>query len=170
MNLNTIPPWHMRRCWDYELLQQWWLTRWFDKEEGACSNIRIGDFFTLGRNNQVGVVYGKVIMCYPKDSPDIPGDGPHFQYDIGGDIGGHWYRPMHENMEKGPLGGGEQYFLFVPSATQLAEISTQLADVKLLDWAQELLVYYRDHPGEITHQGYLNIKARKERERARSTT
>lgn len=163
MNLTTIPLWHMERCWQVNekwsapLLQRWWLHRWL--EDGAHSNIRVGDFFTLGHSNQVGIISSKTIMCYQEENK--PSDAPcHFQYDISGDIGGHWRRPMHEDMEA--MHGGEQYFLFIPSATQLAEIATQLANDKLFDWAQELLVYYRDHPGESTHPGAIFGKWRRE--------
>jgi len=167
MNLNNIPLWHMERTWETPAIQEWWLKRWRDPEVGACSNIRIGDFFTLGKNNQVGIISEKVIMCYPENHEWKPdGSGPFFQYTISGDIGGHWHRPSHEEMEH--WNGGETYFLFIPSATQLAEIDRALGSSVYYRWARKLLDYYLNHPFAITHQGHLNIEARKKRDKEKA--
>jgi hypothetical protein len=145
MNLNTIPLWHMELCWNNAWIQEWWLKRWNDPVHGTMSNIRVGDFFTLGRCNQVGIVTRKTIICGPNP-------GPELQYDIGGDIGGHWYRPRHEEFENGPTGGGEQYFLFIPSATQLCELAGITGRATWFAWAERLLIYYKENPCRSTHR------------------
>lgn len=152
MNLHNVPVWHMERAWELgERLQEWWLRRWIDN--GVHSNIRIGDIFTLGRWNQFGLVSGRTVICGPNS-------GPELEYHITGDIGGHWRYPRHEWFET--VVGEEPYPHFIPSATQLAELSTELEDSWLEEWALELVEYYRNHPFENTHRGHLIRKAREE--------
>lgn len=152
MNQNNIPVWHMECVWKTDRFQEWWVKRWNDPEGPSMSNIRVGDFFTLGKYNQVGLIVGKTNILYTADNK--PNDAPcHFQYQISGDIGGHWYMPSHEDMEG--LHGGESYFRFIPSATQLAELSTVLEDYDLFQWAERLIVHYNDYPTENTHRAHL---------------
>lgn len=146
MNLNNIPLWHMEMVWRTDEFQDWWLKRWNDPVLGTMSNIRIGDFFTLGKFNQVCIITHKVIIAGPNP-------GPELQYDIAGDRGGHWYSPRHEWFEKKI--NDEHYCRFIPGPSCLAELGK-------FNWAFGLLEHFRDHPMDNTHRYW---KAAEERRR-----
>jgi hypothetical protein len=139
MNLNNIPLWHMEKVWKTDEFQEWWLKRWHDPKEGSMSNIRIGDMFTLGKDNQVGLITGKIIICSPRP-------GPEFQYHIAGDIGGHWFHPGHEWFET--QYEGTDYVRFIPGPSCLAEHGK-------MAWARELLEHFDANPMDNTSRGHL---------------
>lgn len=110
---------------DHDELQQYWssplycVKRQPDGYLEVCSNIHRGDFFGCGRTSQVGCVYNKIthIQCglkreHQKPSPARQG-GNYLTYYIGGDIGGHWYNPTHDDFV------ATGYFLWLPTIERL---------------------------------------------------
>ena len=86
----------------------------------VVSNIHLGDFFGCGKTSQVGLIYSKIlhIQCSmppekQKPSPDGQG-GNYISYSISGDIGGHWYSPLHDDFIK------TGHFLWLPTPERLA--------------------------------------------------
>lgn len=105
--------------------QEYWSAPMFlrmrpsDGYNEVCSNIHAGDFFGLGKPSQVGIVYNKITNIqgeldkkYQKNSP--AGDGGNYlSYEIGGNIGGHWHSPTHEEFTK------DKYFMWLPTPSRL---------------------------------------------------
>ena len=123
MNPDTIPKWHLEDVWERKIFQEWWKMSW-DNEDGHRhhSNVNLGDCFSLGKCAQVGIVCGKVLHVGP-------GIEPEYHYQIAGNIGGHYRHPVHSKMFEGG------YFLFIPSAEQLAATGH-------MEWAQRLIESY----------------------------
>ena len=109
----------------HDELQQYWrsplycIERKPDKYKEVCSNIHRGDFFGCGKTSQVGHIYNKitVIQCglkpeHQKPSPAGQG-GNYLAYYIGGDIGGHWYNPTHDDFT------ATKHFLWLPTPERL---------------------------------------------------
>jgi hypothetical protein len=110
---------------EHDELQQYWrspmycINRQPDGYKEVCSNIHRGDFFGCGRTSQVGHIYQKVthIQCglkrwHQKPSPAGQG-GCYLTYLIGGDIGGHWYNPTHDDFT------ATEHFLWLPTTERL---------------------------------------------------
>lgn len=105
-------------------LQKYWHSPMYCKRQPGgymevCSNIHRGDFFGCGNTSQVGHVYNKITTIqrgldreHQKPSPAGQG-GNYLSYYIGGDIGGHWHNPTHDDF----ISGG--YFLWLPTIERL---------------------------------------------------
>lgn len=110
---------------DHDELQTYWrspmycIDRQPDGYKEVCSNVHRGDLFGCGRTSQVGHVYHKItnIQCsvsreHQKPSPAGEG-GNYITYYIGGDIGGHWYHPTHDDFT------ATRHFLWMPTIERL---------------------------------------------------
>jgi hypothetical protein len=110
---------------EHKELQEYWrspmycIKRQPDGYKQVCSNIHRGDFFGCGKTSQVGHVYNKIthIQCglkkeYQKPSPAGQG-GNYITYNLGGDIGGHWYNPTHDDFT------ATGHFLWLPTIERL---------------------------------------------------
>ena len=62
-----------------------------------------------------------------------------FLYELSDDRGYRYLDMSHDSVVKSE-------FLFVPNATQLAELATEFDDTTLEGWAKNLIEFYRNHP------------------------
>lgn len=145
MNLGTVPEWYMEELWARDDINEWWTTVHYDPDGHILTNIRIGDLFTLGKDNQFGIVSGRTLNV----GVDIEA---YYSYAIAGDIGGHWMHPKHSWFRGEDIGSNPGYIRFIPNATQLMEIATVIRD----DWfgimTAKLMNHYNKNPFQKTHR------------------
>jgi hypothetical protein len=151
MNIGTIPIWYMEEVWARDDINEWWLEKHWGPTNNLLSNVRVGDIFSLGKDNQFGLVTRRTLNV-----------GQHidayYSYYIAGDIGGHWYHPKHEwfrvatfegredEAAAAGLGWGSGYARFMPQATQLMEMWAVLGVEEYKVLAGRLLDWYEYHP------------------------
>lgn len=110
---------------DHPELQEYWRSPMYcidrkpDGYKEVCSNIHRGDYFGCGDTRQVGHIYAKItnIQCslkpeYRKPSP-LKDESVYLSYWIGGDIGGHWHKPTHDDFT------ATNHFIWLPTIERL---------------------------------------------------
>lgn len=109
----------------YDYLQEYWNAPMYvriRKQDGykeVCSNIQIGDFFHCGSTWRMGIVRSKIthiqtsiLPINQKYSPVGEG-GNYLSYELGGDIGGHWYSQEHDTFVL------NKHFIWLPTSDRL---------------------------------------------------
>lgn len=154
MNHGNVPTWYMEEVWARDDINEWWWTLHYDPDGHILTNIRVGDLFTLGKDNQFGLVSRRVLNV----GANIDA---YYSYEIAGDIGGHWRYPKHEwfqgmrDSKEGMVMANVGYVRFIPNATQLMEIANVIRDDWFGEMAGKLMTHYNRNPFQKTHKHSL---------------